>query len=356
MTAPFIIYALPRSRTFWLSRFLSYGGWTCGHDEIAHIRSLEDVKAWLNLPATGTVETAGAPWWRLVQEMRPDIRTVVVRRPIADAMHDLLTRTGQAFDEAALWAQMRRLDAKLDQVERRVPGVLSVGFDDLNAEAACAAVFEHCLPFRHDPAWWAALAPIRLTINFPAQMRYYQAHAGQLQRAANSAKQHILAGMARRTVTFDRFTFQQEPFDVWYRDGAALFAQHLMTVGEPPDAYAAKNLPLMRAMDQAGAMQITTARSNGRMFGYLMALMTPALDSENRTEALHTTFYADPDAPGLGMKLQRASLDALRARGVDLAVFRAGPRGAGPRMGALFRRLGAEPAGEMFTLELQEAV
>ena len=355
MTAPFVIYALPRSRTFWLSRFLSYGGWTCGHDEIRHVRSLEDVRTWLNLPATGTVETAGAPWWRIVQEMRPDTRTVVVRRPVDEVVHSLLTTTGQAFDEAALRMQVRHLDAKLDQIEARVPGALSVRFADLADEATCATVFEHCLSAKHDPAWWQALAPIKLEINFQAEMRYYQAHAAQLARVGNSAKQQILAGMARWPVMSDAVTFQREPLDVVLRDGKRLFAEHLVQIGEPPDAYDTKNLPLMQALDKLGALHVTTARSNGRMLGYLMAIVSPSLEHENKREALHTAFFVSRDAPGVGLKLQRASIEGLRARGVDQVFMRAGVRGSGPRMGALYKRLGAATYGEMFSLELQEA-
>ncbi len=28
---PFVVFGLPRSRTAWLSRFLTYGDWVCGH-------------------------------------------------------------------------------------------------------------------------------------------------------------------------------------------------------------------------------------------------------------------------------------------------------------------------------------
>jgi hypothetical protein len=52
------------------------------------------------------------------------------------------------------------------------------------------------------------------------------------------------------------------------------------------------------------------------------------------------------------MKLQRASLAALRERGVDEVVMRAGHRGSGPRLGTIYRRLGAEEFGNLYRLEL----
>jgi hypothetical protein len=351
---PFVIFALPRSRTAWLSRFLSYGEWSCGHEEIRHARTMEDVKSWFAQPCTGTAETAGAPWWRLVQRISPDAKIVVVRRRISDVVTSLMN-LGLPFNEISLIREMTRLDHKLDQIERRMSNVLSVQFDDLATEATCAQVFEHCLPYKHDPAWWAAAAAVNVQINMTHLLRYFSAHQPQLTKLAKMAKQQTIAGMARKSVEPDGVTIQQESFETFYRDGTALFAEHLVQVGESPDAFMCKNIELMRVLDQLGAMQITTARSNGRMFGYLMAIINPSLESEEITSAVHTTFFASADFRGLGIKLQRASIEALRARGVDELIMRAGPRGSGPRMGALYRRLGAEDDGQMFKLNLVEA-
>ena len=149
------------------------------------------------------------------------------------------------------------------------------------------------------------------------------------------------------------FTFQQEPFDVWLRDGEALFDEHLVDVGEAPGEWAGKNLPLMRKLSASGVLHVTTARCNGKMFGYLMSIFSPTLYDSGRTEALHTTFYCSPSAPGLGLKLQRASIEFLRGIGVAEVIFRAGTRGAGPKLGALYRRLGAEECGQLFILKLK---
>ena len=110
----------------------------------------------------------------------------------------------------------------------------------------------------------------------------------------------------------------------------------------------------MRRIYEIGAMQIMTARSNGRMFGYLMTLISPSLTSESVTEALHTTFFASSDAPGLGLKLQRAALSPLKDHGVDDLYMRAGVRGSGDRLGSIYRRIGAQDFGQMFHLNLTE--
>jgi hypothetical protein len=247
---------------------------------------------------------------------------------------------------------MQRLDRKLEQIERRVPGVLSVAYAGLNDEAVCARVFEHCLAMPHDHAWWAAVSAVNIQINMAHLIRYYNAYAPQIEKLAKTAKHRILADMTRAPHDMDGVTFQHEPFREFYRDAAPLFAEHLVQTGQSPDDHELKNLPALEALDDAGMLQTITARSNGRMFGYLMTVVGPTLDAPDVKQGWHTIFFASPDMPGLGMKLQRASLAALRERGVDEVVMRAGHRGSGPRLGTIYRRLGAEEFGQLYRLEL----
>ena len=355
MTPPFIIYGLPRSRTFWLSKFLTYGDWVCGHDEIRHMRSLDDVKSWLAQPCVGSAETAGASWWRLAQKLSPDIRTLVVRRPVGDVV-DSLMRMPLGFDRVGLTTFLISLDRKLDQIEHRVPGTLSVRFNDLRSEEICRRVFEHCLPYKHDPAWWQAMDRLNLQVDMRACIRHYQAFKPQLENLGKIAKHVILSDFSRDVGgDIEGVTMQYEPFETFYRDAQPLFDEHLIQVGEAPGDHAKKNLPILRAYDAAGCMQVTTARSNGRIFGYLMAVLSPALDDRDGLSAVNMTFFADKAIPRLGMKLQRTSLNGLRKRGATEVFWRAGTRGDGPRLGTICRRLGAEPFGELYRLNLKEA-
>lgn len=350
---PFVIFGLPRSRTRWLAAFLTYGGWSCGHDEARHARSLDDVRSWLAQPCTGTAETAAAAFWRLLLQVCPDVRVVVIRRPV-DAVLASTLALGIPFDVAGLAASLRRMDAKLDQIERRVAGVLSVPFADLADEAVCARVFEHCLGLAHDPAWWRALAPVNIQADLLTTIRYFNAHKAQLDKLAAVAKHRMLAAIERQGApALTGITFQQEPFATFYRDAKDCFAEHLVQTGQAPDDHARKNLPMLQALDALGALSITTARSNGRIFGYLMAVCGPSLDSPDVTQAWNTIFFASPDYRGLGIQLQRASLAALRARGVNEVLMRAGVRGAGPRLGSLYKRLGAEDFGQVYRLQLE---
>ncbi len=346
----FIIYALPRSRTAWLARFLTYGDWFCGHDEARHLRSMEDVKSWLSMDNTGTVETAAAPFWRTVH--RPDVRVAVVRRPIEEVLASLERVTGPV-DVAAVTRMLKRADRKLDQIEHRT-GCLSVSYADLLTEEGCARLFEHCLPYKHDHAWWAALAPLNVQVNFPASVRHYFAHEPQIKRMAAQAKVLTLAEFDR-TRQFhepDELSIKEDTFDNFYRDCQHLFAEHLTKVGEAPDNFERKNLDLYRKLETAGALQVMVARCNGKAFGYRVTLVSQSLDDPNTTSAFPTTHFASPAFPGLGRQLQRASQAALRAHGVTEAFLHAGSRGDGPRLGPIYERMGAVEHGRLYRLKL----
>jgi GNAT superfamily N-acetyltransferase len=348
---PFVVFALPRSRTAWLARYLTYGGWECGHDEIRHCRSLDDVRAWLGQPGVGSVETAAGPFWRLLRALRSDARVVVVRRPVDDVTASLMGLGLGCFDPAVVSAAMHRLDRKLEQIERRVPGVLSVAYADLDDEATCGRIFEHCLGLPHDHAWWAAVSAVNIQINMAHCIRYYHAHAPQLKKLAELAAHRIRADMRPVEREFDGMTFHVEPFSDFVRDAEALITDHAALVGRK--AGLDFNVPLFQGLDDIGALQVMTARSNGRCFGYLVSIVAPSLDGPDIREGHHTMFYTAPEVRGLGVRLLMRANDALRERGCAAILMRAGVVGSGPTLGAVYRRLGAEQFGELYRLSLE---
>ena len=359
MTQPtFVIMGLPRSRTTWLSKFLTYGGVYCGHDELQHMRNLADVRSWLSQPMTGTTETMAASYWRLLARMAPEANVVIVRRPVEEVVDDIMSielfGSGQ-FDRELLTKAMQRLEFKLNQASKRLNNVLDVNFSDLTKEATCRKIFEHCLPFEWDTAWWAALDKVRVNCAFHAQMRYAAAFGPQFKKFAETAEYTMRADLAtQRQKIPDDMNFQEESFETWQRDGVKLFEKHCVEVDEMPTAYQGKNWDLMAECAARGNLQVVTARSNGRMFGYLMTILAPSMETPAQRVAIHTTFFADKYAPGIGIKLQRLSLLKLKERGIDEVFFRAGPRGSGPKMGPLYKRLGAQPDGELYRLTFNE--
>ena len=362
MQPPFVIMGLPRCRTAWLARFLSYGGYYCSHEEVRHMRSPDDVRAWLSQPMTGTSETLAAPYWRLLTKIAPAARVVIVRRPVEEVVESVLRINPlgvSPFDRDALTRAVRFLDAKLSQAAKRMPNALSATFADLARESTCAAIFEHCLPFPHDPAWWRAWDSINVQCDFNALRRYAQAFAPQLMRLSEMAAYEMRADLACNVPqSVDGMTFQEEPFLEWrksgllpgQRGGPSLFDAHCAAIGESPSFHAGKNWALIEQCADLGNLQIVTARRDGHLFGYLMTILSPSMEEPGRNTAIHSIFYGSPAAPGVGLRLQRFALACLRARGVDEVFFRAAMRDSVPKLGALFRRLGAKPDGELYRL------
>lgn len=347
---PFLVLALPRSRTRWLSEFLSFPPWRCTHEEARHLRSMEDVKSWAKQPFVGSAETAVGSFWRLIPQ---DVRVVVVRRGISEVVASLRRVMTCPPSESSLSSFVSKLDSKLTQISSRLEGVLNITYDELGSAEGASRVFEFALGTQMPPEWYALLAPVNIQEPFVTFERYAAAYAPQLRRMASLAKGEILRDMALRAKPIDpSVILVEEPFDKFLHDGVALFAEHANVVGEVPEGFRYKNIPLLRALAAQGSLQVVTARSNGRMFGYLMAEIAPSRESPTRVMATETLYFASGDFPGLGMKLQREALRALRAKGVSEVWFRAGERGAGSRIETMYRRLGASPAGTVWRLGL----
>jgi GNAT superfamily N-acetyltransferase len=321
---------------------------------VRHLRSLDDLASWFSQPCTGTIETAVAPFWRLLERFG-DVGVVVLRRPVAEVVASFRAAAPGYFEGPAIETAMHRLACKLDQIERRLPGVLAVTFEELGTEAGCRKLWEHCLPYPFDATWYAMLAPVNIQVSLGLLFRYFEAYRPQLDKLAKLAAHRIVAGMRQAESEFDGVTFQVEPFRTFYRDAEPLFAEHLAQTEQSPDDHTRKNLPLLAELDDRGALQCLTARVQQRMVGYLMTVIAPSLDARDRIVGEHTIFFASKDVRGLGMRLQRAAADALRSRGVHEIIMRAGRRGSGPRLGTFYRRMGADEFGQLYRLELQEA-
>ena len=191
VSEPFVIFALPRSRTKWLSAFLAYGDWQCAHDQLRHCRSLDDVRSWLAQPCTGTVETAAAPHWRLLRRLAPETRVVIVRRDPADVFASL-RRMPYEMDWAYIARELQRQDVALDEVADRWPQALSIAYADLAHEETCARLFQHCLPYRHDHEWWASLAQQNLQADVDGVVRDVAANTALVARLKRQWRPYVI--------------------------------------------------------------------------------------------------------------------------------------------------------------------
>jgi len=231
---------------------------------------------------------------------------------------------------------------------------MRVEYADLALEKTCARVFEYCTGLPHDHDWWASLADKNIQINFPWLVRYMRDNSPQIEKFSETAKHVIIRDISmRHTKERDDVVVAEEGFESFFRDSRDMFERHCVCVGESPRQFNMKNIALARRLDQAGRLQIVTARSNGRVFGYLATVIGPSLEQEGRLSATHTIFYAGEEFPGVGLKMQREAISLLKKRGVSEVFFHDGVRGAGGRNRIIYRRLGAEEFGSVHRLDLE---
>lgn len=164
MTEKFIIFSLPRSRTAWLSRFLSYGGKTCGHDLAVTSDGIEDLLFKIG-GVDGTIETGAVIGQAIIRERFPKASIIVLRRREEEVLNSF-KHLGVSVDEN----EIRRRAHLLDELSE-VTGVHTIPYDSLKHEMCCAWLFTYCLRSAHNHAWWDTLRQINIQIDMEERLK-----------------------------------------------------------------------------------------------------------------------------------------------------------------------------------------
>lgn len=161
--SPFVIFSLPRSRSTWLSVFLSHDGQNIGHDIGIECSSPSEFASRLRALG-GTCETGAGFAWRKITQMIPDCRFVVVRRSIATVVHSL-----EALGYMGLVDEIRTRAQHLDEISA-LPQTLVIEYDDLERFFICDQIYRHCLGKPCDPAWFDKMSTINVQVDLQWQM------------------------------------------------------------------------------------------------------------------------------------------------------------------------------------------
>lgn len=201
---PFVIYALPRSRTAWLSKFLSYRDVICGHETALQYRTVSDIKVFVHA-YTGAVETAVAPAWRLLHTMVPDLVPVVVLRPV-DEVVDAMMRLNIApfvYDEKMLRKNMERVNRDLETIASQ-PATLAIEYKDLDDPHHIRALWGRVMPYPFDGARWLHYKDLHIEVDVKSVLRYYHGHRAAIDHFRDEAKREmrrlIKSGEIRRSL------------------------------------------------------------------------------------------------------------------------------------------------------------
>lgn len=151
----FMVFTAGRSRTYWLSQFLTYGPHICHFETVARLSHIEEVIKLLR-DGNGAAETVSAMIWPKLLHGIPSLKAVVVRRPkdeIIASFIEAAEKTNVKIDKDFLSDFIPRVIGCLDKLSLQ-PQTLTAEFHDLDQEDACRAIFEHCLPCAYDHDWW----------------------------------------------------------------------------------------------------------------------------------------------------------------------------------------------------------
>ena len=195
---PYAVFSAGRSRTMWLSAFLTYGICVCHFEATAKVSAFRDVTDMLSIPGMGAAETLAAPAWPLLLTAEPRLRTVVVRRPLEEILASLVTATKGKLelDLPVLRRLISYIIRALDKLALQ-PQTLTVDFHELEREDTCKAVFEHCLPYKHDHGWWQWLSEKKIDPDVMQLAALYQLRQREIQSLGRECR-HLLFRLGRQ--------------------------------------------------------------------------------------------------------------------------------------------------------------
>ena len=171
---PFLVLTLPRSRSFWLSKFLD-----CPHDPSRHFRDPADVVAYFNDGASAVDTGLGMIWDTHMHAVRRDLRVVVVHRAVPEVL-DSLARVGMR--SAKIDESMHRMADKLV----RIPGA-HFTYSQIGTFMGAGMLFTYCLGVPCTEEWWDAMKDRREEADIGAITRDAVANAQGLARVFGRA-------------------------------------------------------------------------------------------------------------------------------------------------------------------------
>lgn len=193
-SVPFVIYGLCRSRTAWLSSFLSYRDWSCFHEQGLFMRTVDDIAHFANTPYIGSAETNVSLGWRLIKQANPAVKMVVIRRPVEDAHASMVSayeKAGLELDRDKLMSILKRSERALIEISAQ-PGTLTVDFMDLTTEYACRDIFEFCLPYAFDRAHWLKYRDNIVQVDLKRVVNYYWQNRTVIENFKRLAKRELI--------------------------------------------------------------------------------------------------------------------------------------------------------------------
>jgi len=330
---PFVIFGLPRSRTKWLSSFLSHENHVCHHDLTAEVSSLSELRDKLSVPGNGTSETSLAHGWPMLLSWFPNMKIVVIRRDVNDVMTSL--------EKCGLKIPLEEIQYRNDRLDEisALPRVMTVDFNDIDKMSR--KILFHCHGYHVDDLWVKS-HDANIQIDIPERLRLLEDRHDTIAHIQDS----ILAKSCD-------VTMHVESFSEFYRDAKYLLGMHAKEAGPMDGMPFDPDIDMAMALYNSGSLMICTARCSGLIVGYIFFIISPSLESRGILLGVRNIWYVHPAWRGrLGLKLHDFASDRLRERGVSALTLRSGVRADGPRHFKYYERKGAKDMGRLYHLPL----
>jgi hypothetical protein len=325
MHYPFVIFALPRSRTTWLSRWLSTNGLSVAHDLGPHANTVQEFfdLLWNHC---GTIETGAQDAWPLIRMAMPTSKFITIRRPVAEVIASLAQ-----FGVTDQADELVRRDRVLDEIESA--GAMRIEYHELSDARVCADLYEYLYGLPFDFKGWRLLSDLNIQIDVPAQLQFLADRRPQIEKLKAELRQP-----KQRIIRIG-----WETLTSWWADAEPLAVAHYAEVnaGDRHGHPFKLDLPLLLDAERRGAFRVISARVNGELKGYITWSFIPDTESAGIVIADQGAWYVDPSSPGLGRKLLDRSIAMLRDLGIQSVELHHQLNGRGAKLGSLFRRMGA---------------
>ena len=147
---PVLVIGTPRSRTAWLAALLSTPDRIFVHEPSVHWRDLDDLRDFLDRPGAAACDSGLTLFWREALEMRPDLRLIVVQRPVEQVIASCIRAGMPVTPDSAHIIERTAAAAAEAAADWRVA---SCSFGYLASETVCRTLYCFALD-RYPSAEW----------------------------------------------------------------------------------------------------------------------------------------------------------------------------------------------------------
>lgn len=344
---PLVVFALPRSRTWWLKQFLSNAPLSFGHDLAITADTIADLIEPLGTKLAGTVETGAMMGWRAIREQLPEARFCVIRRSL-DEVAASMAVIGLPIPED----ELRRRDHLLDVIQS-LPGTTVIEHKRLSDPAYCAELYEWCHGIPCPPGWAETMVETNLQLDIRQRAILLHERYPQIETLKAEAR------AADERLRDARLPFVQIRAEPWIQVEAQLSRLGRIHFNEVEDNVEPRrqyelDCEQVRAIAALGLQLTYVGRIDGEIVGYCMWSINHDPESKGLLVANQGPWFAldraDVRRYRIGMKLWDRSVETLKQRGVQCIFPHHRLEGRGADLGAFFRYRGAKEIQRTYSM------